>query len=320
MESKELPPAPDDMAESTHERLIREATHWVVRLTGGEGSAAEREEFRRWRDQSPAHAAALAQVRQQWLLLGDVLERPARKPRAVGFGVFRLAAMAAIMVLFAAQLIYMGFQNYGHDYVTARGERRTLVLADGTRLMMGGSTAIDINYSNRERTITLARGVAFFDVVHNAAQPFSVIAGSGEIRDIGTAFSVERRGTGGIVVVERGEVQVSAGKPAASAVSLEPNQSVTFGRNDAGKIQSTDAAVNLSWTQGHVILINSSLPEALAQISPFYKGRLILLSDRRREQRINAVIDLNNIDEWLRALEKSSAARMWRFGDVVLIR
>ena len=317
MESIEPPLTPDDMVEPT-DPLIREATHWVVRLTGGDVSAAEREEFRRWRDQSPAHAAALAEIRQQWLLLGDMLELPVSEPKTVRFKVFRFTAMAAAIVL-AAQFIFLGFQTYGHDYVTARGERRAIVLSDGTRLMMGGSSAIDVNYSKSERTITLARGVVFFDVIHNAAQPFAVIAGSGAIRDVGTAFSVERQGAGGVVVVARGEVRVSAESRTNPVVSLKPNQRVAFGRNDTGEIQSTDAAQYLSWTQDRIILINRSLPEALAQIKPFYKGHLILLGDYHRGQRINAVIDLNNIDEWLGALEKSAAARMWRFGDVVLI-
>lgn len=50
--------------------LADQATFWVIRLTGGEATFEEMQEFRRWRDERPEHAAALAEARRHWLLLG----------------------------------------------------------------------------------------------------------------------------------------------------------------------------------------------------------------------------------------------------------
>src|SRR5260370_111848 len=77
---------------------------------------------------------------------------------------------------------------------------RVVFLAAGTQLVQSGTTG---------RQSTLVRGAARFDVVHNAAAPFRVTAGSIVIEDIGTVFTV-RQGDGGLtsVNVQSGSVSV----------------------------------------------------------------------------------------------------------------
>jgi transmembrane sensor len=56
---------------------------------------------------------------------------------------------------------------------------------------------------------TVVSGRARFDVVHNHARTFEVHAGDVSVRVLGTAFVVERSGSGAHVSVERGRVRVS---------------------------------------------------------------------------------------------------------------
>jgi transmembrane sensor len=56
---------------------------------------------------------------------------------------------------------------------------------------------------------TLVSGRARFDVVHNHERTFEVHAGDVSVRVLGTAFVVERSGSGAHVSVERGRVRVS---------------------------------------------------------------------------------------------------------------
>src|SRR3546814_7122708 len=54
------------------------------------------------------------------------------------------------------------------------------------------------------------RGQALFEVTHNAARPFIVKAGKGEIRALGTAFDVDLTRREVIVTVTKGVVRVTA--------------------------------------------------------------------------------------------------------------
>ena len=52
------------------QELHRQAVAWLRRLTSGEATVADAAELRRWRSQSPAHAAAFAAARRLWKDLG----------------------------------------------------------------------------------------------------------------------------------------------------------------------------------------------------------------------------------------------------------
>src|SRR3546814_5876232 len=74
---------------------------------------------------------------------------------------------------------------------TQKAGRRVARLPDGSTVEMSGDSAIEVRYSKGRRDIRLMRGQALFEVTHNAARPFIVKAGKGEIRALGTAFDVD---------------------------------------------------------------------------------------------------------------------------------
>jgi transmembrane sensor len=307
--AEEAEPADDD--------LESQATLWVVKLTSGEATAEERAAFQRWRDASPEHAAALVDARRLWLALGPALQREeTRRVRRLGSRT-QLGAIAASLLavaLIGGQYV----ESQSHDYVTVAGERRSVVLSDGTQVLMNGRTALDVSFKGGARRVTLARGEAYFDVVHDPLRPFSVGAGAGQIRDIGTAFAVRRTGDGADVLVARGEVDVAPALPGAPT-TLTPNQALTYHNGHAGAVHTEDAAQALSWVHGRLILDNRSLADSVPEINRYYQGRLMLLDTRAGARRINAVIDLNRIDDWLDALDKTHAAKVARAGSLVFL-
>jgi transmembrane sensor len=53
--------------------LAREAIAWLLRLTSGEATAHDADQFRRWHAQDPAHAAAWKEAVRLWRALGPAL-------------------------------------------------------------------------------------------------------------------------------------------------------------------------------------------------------------------------------------------------------
>jgi transmembrane sensor len=262
----------------------------------------------------------LAEARNLWLAIGPAVE-PARREHdaPARFGrpsqIWALAASLLICTIFGAEAL----QVYGHDYVTGPGETRAVVLADGARITMSGRSALDVSYKNGARQVNLARGEAYFDVVHDPSRPFSVTAGRGEVRDIGTAFSVRRTGDGATVVVARGEVEVAPAAPGAPSARLTSDQTVAYDGRGESAVRATNASEALSWTQGRLNLENRSLADAVTEINRYYKGRLVLLDGAAGARRINAAVDLERIDDWLAALSRAGKAKVVRVGSLVLL-
>jgi len=309
-----IPPGDDPQDD-----LVSQATLWVVRLTSGGTTEEERLAFQRWRDESPAHAAALDDARRLWLNLGPAIElvqhrdAPARKGRRA------LATVLAASITFIMAIGGYYLDSRNHDYVTGAGERRMVVLADGTHVVLNTRTALDVNFKNNMRKVRLVRGEAYFDVVHDVARPFTVAAGAGEVRDIGTAFSVRRNGDGASVLVTRGSVEVQPVAPGVSPAILGADQEATYAGAGPAEVRVGNASVELSWMHGQLILEDRTLTDSAREINRYYRGRLVLLDDDTGARRINAAIDINRIDDWLTALEKTHTASMTRIGSLVLL-
>jgi len=103
----------------------RDALQWVVRLTSGETTPADRLAFRNWRVRSPKHAAALQSALGLWLGVARGLPaRPLRVTASARHWPLLVVAAAALL------LILIGINTYEYDNITTAGERRGLAFAD----------------------------------------------------------------------------------------------------------------------------------------------------------------------------------------------
>jgi transmembrane sensor len=105
-------------------------------------------------------------------------------------------------------------------FETRHGEQLTRRLADDSVLHLNTDSAITIRYSKHERGAVLTSGEADFEISHEPARPFRVLAGSVEVSDLGTKFDVRLGLDSTVVTVVEGEVAVgpstAAGRPAGS--------------------------------------------------------------------------------------------------------
>src|SRR4029453_2717805 len=98
------------------------------------------------------------------------------------------------------------------------GEKRGWRLADDSVLRLDTDTAVTVRYGRGERRVEVESGQALFEVVHDSARPFRVLAGSAEVVAVGTQFSVYREGDSTLVTVVQGQVDVSAASGLAQRV------------------------------------------------------------------------------------------------------
>lgn len=302
---------------------IGEAVRWQVRLSSGEATEAERRAFATWQ-RVAEHAAAYNEINAIWDMLGTALAAPAKvvtlRPRRRWndrFTVTQHQMMAAAASL--AVVVMTGYQYqhvWQYDHVTQGTERQSVTLADGTKVQLNTGTALDVDYKPGLRRVKLLRGEAFFDVVHNPARKFVVNAGNGDVTVLGTAFSVRRDSDGAEVIVQRGKVRVRSG---SDVVDVLPNQYVTYANGHDGAVGSVDAETELAWSRGRLIFENQPLGEVISSISRYYPGLLILTDREAAKKRVNAVVDLGRIDEWLDALKSSQGISARRLPGITVL-
>lgn len=164
-----------------------EAARWLVRLTSGEASAAERAEFIAWCAQGRHNRAAFRAAYRLWQASGPALRATRRSPLRRG-PVLALAASLLLVLSLGNRM--MPTARPGSD-AAARSVLRLDATQGRCRLLLGG-------------------GAASFDVMPAAAAAGSE-AGQTQVRVVDAAFSLKPSATGVLVTVDYGRVEASSG-------------------------------------------------------------------------------------------------------------
>src|SRR5580658_10396570 len=180
-----------------------EASAWFARLKRRQVSLTDLDAFRTWRGE-PANRAAYEMVDDVWRSAGTLGGQAATR-EAVGEALRRGARRRARRERLAAWVsgaavagfVFAGVAGATWLYLQARptfatgvGEQRLVRLADGSTVRLDTDTRIDVAMTGGARRVTLDRGQAFFDVMHDPARPFLVAAGPMTVRAVGTRFNV----------------------------------------------------------------------------------------------------------------------------------
>lgn len=298
-----------------------QAARWLVRLDGGLSDEAERRSLAAWLAADPRHAAALREAEALW----DRLEAPARRlateeraaaPRPLRRGrpwIWAGAALAApamaLLLWCAAPDLGRLAGNLGADVVTAQGERRSLDLPDGSSLELAPDTAVALGFDAGRREVQLIRGQAFFTVRPGLETSFTVLAGQGRVRVLGTRFDVERAGDRVDVTVESGLVEVS-GRPGAAPVRLRGGQrvSVEAGRPARPGPAQLDAA--LAWRSGRLVFYREPLSRVVARLERQRPGRILVAREALRALTVSGAFPAEGSDGALRAIADTLEARL----------
>jgi len=118
---------------------------------------------------------------------------------------------AAVILLIGMSLLLKMFLNKNSDSEIFAATEQTVEkkLPDGSTVFMNRNTEVSYSVNkNNVREVKL-KGEAYFEVVHNDAQPFVINVGGVLVRDIGTEFNVKALPETNVVEVkvESGEVQ-----------------------------------------------------------------------------------------------------------------
>jgi transmembrane sensor len=305
------------------------------RLTSGD--ALDGAALTAWLAQDPAHGQAWVRAQRAVSAFDDaqdddivsamLLAARASRRRAPVWPRLAAAAAAAVVVAVGG-LTMFAIQDGGGptavapsnsasrqpDFSTAKGEHRTFVLPDGSRMTLDTNSAAQLAFSAERRTLRLVRGRGHFDVAHDRARPFTVLAGDQAVVALGTRFDV-RLDPGVLhVVLLEGRVTVGAVQGAMPPAVLRPGEQLVQ-RADGSR---TSSAANLadasSWREGLLTFRGDTLAAASAELNRYSTIRLVVRDPAVAQLRVTGVFKAGDPARFGRTLSQIYPVRIVRHG------
>jgi len=237
----------------------REAAEWAVRMRGTP-TEADREAFERWYAK-PGNAEAFAMSEDDVALArtgsrSRIEAKAGSKRNAAGGLRWAVATIAAVGIALAFAW-HMNRQTETPQIATGPMLPGQLRLADGSTVTLMDGAWAEPQFSETGRRIRLHGGRAKFDVAHDSARPFIVVAGISETTALGTVFEVDARSDVPKVKLLRGSVEVRLGGT-AKAVRLAPGESAEVSGTGPRLIPAMTSPVQA--TEPATMLVADRLP------------------------------------------------------------
>ncbi|WP_110971146.1 FecR domain-containing protein [Pseudomonas huaxiensis] len=307
------------------EEVLDQAIMWMVRLQSGYADEQAVQGCMAWRQLHPLHETAW-QALQSNESTFDNLARISGIPDGIARNTLdrmqhgQLGRRRLFQVLGAGLVIGgMGWQNqetvrrWRSDYSTAVGERRSVLLADGTRLQLNTNTAIDVVFNDKQRLIKLVQGEVFIatgadDGAPGGRRSFWVQTAQARLQALGTAFTVRQDATITRLLVEQSRVLID--QPAQQQM-VAAGEAYAIDAEGSRKLQNTEMDPS-AWTRGQLVARSMPMQALLTELARYQHGWLAC-DPQIAGLEVSGVFQLDDIDRALDALGHSLPVRVERF-------
>lgn len=318
------------MRRETSQQIDRAAAHWAARLDRGL-SAGEEGDLDDWLDADPRRLGAFMRMRaialqserakalgptfDPYAFAGDTtadaplpgdaapptMEQRSRFTRRQMLGTGGALAASLALVL-AGSLTLL---PHGQRYETRLGESRVVPLADGSVMTLNTDTQVKVRFAKSERLVELDHGEALFDVAHNAARPFIVLADGARVRAVGTSFVVKKLVDQPLsVMVAQGTVELT--RPALDhPVRIVANNRMSVSASSSASrpvtISDDEVARETAWKVGRIAFEGERLADASAEFARYSDVRIIIDDPSVRREEITGLFASNDPVSFARA-------------------
>lgn len=334
-----------------NKQIIEEAASWFVDFRVGDVDAHARKAFHEWLRRSPEHIQAYLDIATTYaelpapsadgkLDVQALIDQSRSRPEAtivplevassrrsssaradcVSLGERLVAIAAAAVMAIALGWFYMERGTYSTDV----GEQRSLILSDGSTVVLNSRSRVRVRYSDEKRQVVLLSGQALFQVASDKERPFVVDVGDTHVRAVGTQFDVYRKHSGTVVTVVEGTVAVDfagstesapsalmlvAGEQLATAdIALGTAAPDAIPRVPVPKI--VDVSAVTAWTQRQLIFDNASLAEVAEEFNRYSTRPIVIEPGAADTFHVSGIYSSVNHESLLRFLRAQPGIRL----------
>lgn len=309
------------------------AAAWWLKLRSEQGLSPDDETlFEAWISED-AHVAALRECAATWRALDGFSDAPevvARRAQALEqmrlanrqrwgkpshLPRYSLALIALLMVIATTTLGAWHFWgSSSQELATETGERRAVLLADGSRVSLDARTKVSVSLQDKHRRVLIGEGRAKFDVAYEPYRPFTVEAGGHIVVATGTSFSTELVNNVLHVIVYEGKVVVLDGpmpapetllslrkNPNGRAMAIVPGQELILGAG-LSPVVRRDTPGSAAWEAGQLEFFDEPLSDAVAQLARYSTDEIAISDPRVAALKINGVFKAGDTAAFLQAV------------------
>lgn len=252
-----------------------------------------------------AHRALLGRVQKQalgrWPGVAMMLRPPGR----------RLAAGLAVAAVVLAGAGLWPLATQGRVYQSGVGERRVVMLQDGSVLSLDALSRVSVRYTKDGRQLTLQRGQARFDVAHDQSRPFTVTARNQTVVATGTAFNIdmikpEVRVTliEGRVLVLRKIPLIPALASSSNPIELRAGQAlVTPADAKRPSVQVADIDQATAWQDGKLNFEGEPLADAVERVNRYTDRKIRVADAKAGAVLVYGTFDAGDVDAFIGAVD-----------------
>lgn len=194
-----------------------------------------------------------------------------------------------------------------HILTTPRGQDFKITLSDGTIVWLNAESQLKYpsKFIQGERRVQL-QGEAYFQVAHNAKQPFIVETSSIQTKVLGTEFNVnsyEKQNTH--ITLIKGSVEVKSNKQNAKAVRITPGEDAHLQADGTFLLKQVDIDSYVYWKEGYFYFDNITLVDIMQSIGRWYNTNIVFRNKQamkykmhylcNRKEGIEHVVELFNM-------------------------
>jgi transmembrane sensor len=295
---------------------LEQAAEWFTRLQDVDAVSIDQSAWREWLEQREENRWAWAQCQQlqqrlhglpagltrRALALADQQTHSSRRSVLKGLALAVGTGMASYSGYRHAQI-----SGWMADYRTETGAQRSLVLPDGSQLVLNTASALDVAFDAHQRCLIIREGeVLITTAADSAGRPFLVQTAQGTVQALGTRFSVRQQDNQAQVAVFEHQVRITplAGQPKV----LEAGTQCNFDSRAAGLVQLVTPGQD-AWVKGILVANDQRLDSFIAELSRYRAGWLRCSPEVAR-LRISGAFNLKDTDQALQALTTSLPVRI----------
>ena len=215
----------------------------------------------------------------------------------------RLLGIAAALtaLLLTGYAVYQFYQKpeLMHQS-TAFGETRTVILPDGSTVILNGNS--EITYPSKwndgeSRNVSLD-GEAYFQVIHTKDHRKFTVKTSDDfsVQVLGTKFVLSRRKSGTRVVLNEGKVQCNLGENEKDTLILRPGELVEFSKKSSQYTRKqVQSSLYSAWKDHLLVFDNTPLKDVTTILEETYG--LVVKADHQKllERKISGSVPTGNI-------------------------
>jgi transmembrane sensor len=309
----------------------------LARYLAHECTPAEAAAVRQWIAADPDRVRAVERLRATFDAAAPPHERPdvdamwseirAHHPASLPTArrrPFPVTLVAAAAVLVVAVLVDRAISRRStthgviREIATSTGQRATIDLADGSRVILGPRSRISTpeHFGEGPRDVTL-EGEAYFEVRHDSTHPFRVHAAGGVAEDIGTRFVVRAYAGEPALRVVVAEGRVSVTRSGGAPVALGAGQLASFDDAGTASVRPVDTAAYVAFSDGRLVFDGTPLDEVVSELGRWYDLDVRLAAPEFAGRHISASFTGLAEDDVLGAVAAAAGLRYTRQGRTV---